>query len=80
MRSHEAPRRGLNRATGSGRAAPARVVRKPRTREVTGPRSGGITTALRGASLDWDWRVCLVPGNAAPGTEIAASKPAMPPT
>jgi len=42
------------------------------TREAPGPRSGGTTAAPRGASLDWDWRQCLVPGNAGLGTEIAA--------
>jgi hypothetical protein len=41
----------------------ARSMRRPRARLVTlrsggpGSRSGGMTTALRGASLDWDWHV-----------------------
>ena len=39
-----------------GCAAPAGGF-VPRTREAPGPEPGGITTALPGAWLDWDWRV-----------------------
>ena len=35
-------------------AAPADGVRNPRSREASGPRSGGTTAAPRGASLDWE--------------------------
>ena len=39
----------------------------PRTREASGPRSCGITTAPRGASLDWDWQGSPRPRKRGPG-------------
>ena len=87
---------------GPGPGNRERLGRRPRAGLVTphsggpGTRPGGITTPLRGASLDWDrstcfgrakarqadeanWRRSLEkkpgrkPGNADPGTEIAAN-------
>jgi len=48
-------------------------MRRPRAGFVTphsvglGSRSGGITTAPRGASLDWDWARCPRPRKRGPG-------------
>jgi len=52
-------------------AAPAGEGRTSHPGGLGSPIGGHYDPSAR-SSLDWDWRECLVPGNADPGTEIAA--------